>query len=136
VTLGVGAELAIGRSHAVPDAVAGQTAAPGAVTETFTSVSPSASLNFGNGNGWSYLIFGIGQSVWSIVPDAARPLPIDEERRKTLNYGGGARWFIRKHLAFSLDVRLYQIAAGVPQSGLPGPPRTQLLVVGAGISIK
>jgi hypothetical protein len=74
--------------------------------------------------------------VWSIVPDGAQPLPIDEERQRTLNYGGGARWFIRKRLAFSLDVRLYEIASNAPQSGLPGAPRTRLLIIGAGISVR
>jgi hypothetical protein len=106
------------------------------VTERFTSISPVVSLNFGNGNGWSYLSFGIGQSLWSIVPDGAQPLPIDEERKKTLNYGGGARWFIRTHLAFSLDVRLYEIAASAAQSGMTAAPRTRLLVIGAGISVR
>ena len=94
------------------------------------------SLNFGNGNGWSYLSFGIGQSLWSIVPDGAQPLSIDEERKKTLNYGGGARWFIRRRLAFSLDVRLYEIAASAAQSGMTAAPRTRLLVIGAGISVR
>lgn len=136
VTFGAGGELAVGRSHAVPDTVAGQTSSLRPVTETLTSMSAALSLNFGNGNGWSYLSFGVGQSVWSILPDGAQLLPIDEERKKTLNYGGGARWFIRKHLAFSLDVRLYEIAAGTAQSGLTASPRTRLLVVGAGISVK
>jgi hypothetical protein len=136
VTLGVGGELAVGRSHAASVTSAGQTSSPGPVTETFTSVAPALSLNFGNGNGWSYLVFGIGQTVWSIVPDGAQPLPIDEERQKTLNYGGGARWFIKKRLGFSLDVRLYEIAVGKPQSGKPATPHTQLLVIGAGISVR
>ena len=53
-----------------------------AVTETFTSLSSELSLNFGNGNGWSYLSGGIGVSTWSIVPDGAAPLPVDEERQE------------------------------------------------------
>jgi hypothetical protein len=136
VILGVGGELAVGRSHAAAVTSADQTSSLGPVTETFTSIAPALSLNFGNGNGWSYLVFGIGQSVWSIVPDGAQALPIDQERQKTLNYGGGARWFIRKRLAFSLDVRLYEIAASVPPSGAIGTPRTRLLVIGAGISVR
>ena len=28
-----------------------------------------------------------------------RPLPDQESRSKTINYGGGARWFVKKHLA-------------------------------------
>jgi outer membrane protein with beta-barrel domain len=136
VTLGVGAELAVGRAHAASVTSADQTSSRGPVTETFTSIAPAVSLNFGNGNGWSYLAVGIGQSVWSIVPDGAQPLPIDQERQRTINYGGGARWFIRKRLAFSLDVRLYEIAASTPQAGMIGAPRTRLLVIGAGISVR
>jgi|HubBroStandDraft_6_1064221.scaffolds.fasta_scaffold428681_2 hypothetical protein len=130
VTFGVGGELAIGRSH-----VAGQGSSPG-ITDRFTAVSPVLSLNFGNGNGWSYLSFGYGESRLSIVPDGAQPLPVDDEQQKTLNYGGGARWFIKKRLGFSLDVRLYEIAVGKPQSGNPPTPHTQLLVIGAGISVR
>jgi hypothetical protein len=130
VTFGVGGELAVGRSH-----VAGQTSSPG-ITDTFTAVSPVLSLNFGSGNGWSYLSFGYGETRLSIVRDGVQPLPVDEERKATLSYGGGARWFIRKRLAFSLDVRMYEIAAGTPESGNQGTPHTKLLVIGAGISVK
>ena len=28
---------------------------------------------------------------------------------RTLNYGGGARWFLNKHVAFTFDVRFYSI---------------------------
>ena len=130
VTFGVGGEVAIGRSH-----VASQAPSP-AITDRFTAVSPMLSLNFGNGNGWSYLSFGYGESRLSIVPDGAQPLPVDDEQQKTLNYGGGARWFIKKRLGFSLDVRLYEIAVGRPQSGNPATPHTQLVVIGAGISVR
>src|ERR1700682_4111639 len=60
VTLGIGAELAVGRSHAASVPSADQTSSPGPVTERFTSIAPALSLNFGNGNGWSYPVFGIG----------------------------------------------------------------------------
>jgi len=143
LTVGLGGEGLIGRSHSEPP---GPTVDPrtGAsipstlrpVTETFKSISPQLSLNFGNGNGWSYLSVGIGGSIWSLIPEGLEPLPADEERIRTINYGGGARWFIKPRLAFSLDVRLYEIDNGTPQLGYPGSPRTVLLVIGAGISIK
>jgi hypothetical protein len=135
VTIGVGGELMLGRSHGAVDN--SQTPPVGAVSERLTVASPVLSLNFGNGNGWSYLFFGLGESVWSIVPDGAQPLPIDQERKRILSYGAGARWFIRKRVAFSLDVRTYNISAGPAQSGgTPGTPHMQVLVVGAGISVK
>lgn len=132
VTFGVGGELMIGRARATP-------LAPGtgrAVTERFTTLSPQLSLNFGKGTGWSYLSGGIGQSTWSIVPDGATARLADEERLKTLNYGGGARWFAKRHLAFTFDVRFYAINPGTPQFGFPGSPRTTLLVIGAGVSVR
>jgi hypothetical protein len=135
ITFGVGGDLMIGRSpifSGEPDPALELRA----VTETLTSWLSDLSLNFGNGNGWSYLSGGIGVSRWSIVPAGAAPLPIDNEWRKTINYGGGARWFARKRLAFSLDVRFYEVAAGMPQPGLPASPRTTLLVIGAGISVR
>ena len=44
---------------------------------------------------------------------------------------------MKTHLAFSFDVRLYAINPGTPfVLGALGSPRTTLLVIGAGISIK
>ena len=60
----------------------------------------------------------------------------DVERLKTIDYGGGARWFAKRHLAFSFDVRFYAINPSTPVNGLPPSPRTRLFVVGAGVSIK
>jgi hypothetical protein len=135
VTFGVGGDVMIGRTpifSAQPDPALDLRA----VTETLTSWLSELSLNFGNGNGWSYLSGGVGVSRWSIVPAGAEPLPVDSESRKTINYGGGARWFARKRLAFSLDVRFYEIAASTAQPTLPASPRTKLLVIGAGISVR
>ena len=71
-----------------------------------------------------------------IVPDGSPPLPVDEERLKTINYGGGARWFAKRHLAFTFDVRFYAINPGTPAFGFPSSPRTTLLVIGAGASVR
>ena len=50
--------------------------------------------------------------------------------RKTLNYGGGARWFTSDHLAFSVDFRWYSVAeqpasAGLHRSAANDPARPQ-----------
>ena len=137
VTVGLGGEAIIARSGASPpDSGVGTGPTLRAVTETFKELSPQLSLNFGHGRGWSYLSVGIGRSLWSIVPEGQAPFPVDEEPIRTINYGGGARWFVKKHLAFSLDVRLYEIDGGTPSFGFDGSPRTLLLVIGAGISAK
>ena len=106
------------------------------VTERFTYLGPQLSFNFGTGAGWSYISGGIAAATWSVVPDGAIPQPPDEERLRTIDYGGGARWFAKPHLAFSFDLRFYAINPSSPTFTLPGGPRTTLMVVGAGISIK
>ena len=105
--------------------------------EAIPSLAPQLSFNFGTGHGWSYLSGGIGQSTGrSSRKDGADYPPDRREPLKTINYGGGARWFIKPHLAFSFDVRFYAINPGTAVSTFPGSPRTTLLVIGAGVSIK
>src|SRR5262249_44470922 len=96
VTLGVGGDAMIARSHSDAVSATDQSVPLRAVTEKFKTLSPQVSLNFGNGNGWSYLSVGVGRSIWSIVPNGSQPLPADEDPLKTINYGGGARWFAKK----------------------------------------
>jgi hypothetical protein len=135
ITFGLGGQAIAARSrNAVQDA--GPLAPLRPVTERLVSASPQLSFNFGTGRGWSYLSGGIGRSVWSIHPDAEPEGPADQERLRTFNYGGGARWFAKKHLAFSVDARFYSIDPGTPIGARPGSPRTLLLAIGAGVSIK
>jgi hypothetical protein len=136
LTIGLGADLTVARARhgaaqPTPDATYR------AVTERFTHIAPEISFNFGSGNGWSYLSGGIGPGRWSLIPDGSAPaLDANSERIQTINYGGGARWFIKRHVAFSLDVRFYAVNPTTPAQGLPGGPRTTLLFMGAGISVK
>jgi hypothetical protein len=132
ITFGVGAEFAAGRSRQ-----AATTVNPVGTEERFTTFAPQLSFNFGNGHGWSYLSGGLGRSLWAIAPEGQEGSPADTEPLKTLNYGGGARWFAKPHLAFSLDVRIYVISPGTPFfAGTAGGPRTNLLIIGAGMSVK
>jgi len=133
VTFGIGGEFTSGRSKQTP---ADGSLGLSPTTETFHCLSPQLSFNFGNGNGWSYISGGLGQSVWFLEPDGNPANDQDIEYLKTINYGGGARWFAKPHLAFSFDVRLYAINPGTPSFGRPGSPRTTLLIIGAGISVK
>jgi hypothetical protein len=135
ITFGIGGEVVIARGRHNAVAVAGQPTGT-SVTERFVSAAPQLSFNFRGSNGWSYISGGIGQSVWQIVPDGQEVSSADEERLRTVNYGGGARWFIKKHLAFSLDVRIWQVDPGSPHFGFPGSPRANMLVISAGIGMK
>jgi hypothetical protein len=135
ITFGLGGQFTFGRSHSSAETLTtGETTR--AVTERFTSFAPQLSFNFGDGDGWSYLSGGIGPSKWSIIPDGADPLPEDEEKLKTINYGGGARWFLSPHVAFHVDVRFYAINVGTPFSGRPSSPRTTMLILGAGFAFR
>jgi len=134
ITFGIGGEVAGSRSRYTPPE--NNTTGLRSTEEKFLTAAPQLSFNFGNGHGWSYLSGGIGLSQWSLIPDGREPYPGDTERLKTINYGGGARWFAKSHLAFSFDVRFYAINPGTPYLGYPGSPRTTLVVIGAGISLK
>jgi len=135
VTFGLGGDFTLARAH-VPARLIAVDQLGRAVTERFTHVAPELSFNFGSGNGWSYVSGGIGPSTWSIVPDGTTASSASTERIRTINYGGGARWFAKRHVAFSLDVRFYAIDPGAPDPGRPGGPRTTLLIIGGGVSIK
>jgi len=141
VTFGIGGEYAASRGRKPPPDTPGGSTATDATTlreteETFSSKGTSLSFNFGAGHGWSYISGGIGQSTWSVIPVGRAAFPSDQERLKTINYGGGARWFAKAHLAFSFDVRFYAINPGPASIDFPGSPRTTMLVIGAGISVK
>jgi len=134
VTVGVGGEVMAARASSTPSASSGLTLRP--VEEHFVSAAPQLSFNFGTGHGWSYLSGGIGRSQWSLRPAGEASGPADAEVLPTVDYGGGARWFIKRHLAFSLDVRVYEVQPGTPFNGNPGSPRARLLTIGAGVSLK
>jgi hypothetical protein len=133
VTFGAGGEVLRGTSSSTPvDPTSGLVAAD----ERLTSVGSQLSFNFGTGHGWSYVSGGIGRSRWSLHPAGAAETSADSESLPTVNYGGGARWFAKAHLAFSLDGRIYEIQPGTAIGARPGSPRTRLFVFGAGISLK
>ena len=135
ITIGAGAQMTIARAKSGAVVQEGiEIARP--VTSWFTAFTPQLSFNFGTGDGWSYISGGIGKGVWSTVPDGQPPLPGDGERLTTINYGGGARWFAKAHLAFTVDVRFHDIYPGSPQGVLPGSPRATIFVIGAGVSVK
>jgi hypothetical protein len=133
ITVGLGGEVFAGRSSSTPPE--GSTGFV-AVSERLTSADGQVSFNFGSGQGWSYLSGGVGRSQWSIVPAGQVASSADAESLPTTNYGGGAHWSIKRHLGFSLDVRLYEIQPGSPTSVGGGSPRTRLLVFGAGVFLK
>jgi hypothetical protein len=105
------------------------------VQSEISSVTPQISFNFGKRQGWSYISGGIGATAFTAERQDA-PLPPQEARTRTFNYGGGARWFTNKRVAVSVDLRFYAINAQ-PQVGLrPAFSRMTLVVVSAGAAFK
>ena len=133
ITVGLGANIhgSLGDRHPAetdPDPN-GQT-----IRKKLTAVSPQLSFNFGGRNGWSYLSGGLGTSRLSLYSlDQTEP---SQRRTRTLNYGGGARWFVKEHLAFSLDLRFYA-SKHLNQIGTAsGSPRMTIMALSIGASFK
>jgi hypothetical protein len=108
--LGLGVNV-IGARGTAPDA-----------TATLRIVAPQLSFNFGSSDGWSYLSLGAG---------TARVNAEETGSSSAINAGGGARWFIKRHLAVSFDIRLHKIAADGDTMG-----QATLLSASVGFSLK
>ena len=63
-------------------------------------------------------------------------MPNPESGAKTINYGGGARWFAKKHVAVAFDVRFYAIDPQEATATRPGYPRMTLMALSGGIAIR
>jgi hypothetical protein len=138
VTLGLGGHVVMARGSAAVDIVdpaTKVTTKSPTVRRHFTTVAPEISLNFGHRNGWSYVsggMFGRSKQYLDRADAPAATTPY----RKTLNYGGGARWFTTEHVALSVDFRWYSVAEQLAAAGVIAQPRTTLLVLSGGLAIK
>jgi hypothetical protein len=133
VTLGIGGEVLLSRGSRTLE-VADDAAAAGPTVKTrLSALSPQLSFNFGGRDGWSYISGGLGVASFTSERED-RPLAGSDSRTKTINYGGGARWFTKKHLALSVDMRFYAISPQDATTLRPAFPRMTLVVfsVGAG----
>jgi hypothetical protein len=69
---------------------------------TLQAVAPQLSFNFGSSDGWSYLSAGIG---------TAKVDADETAQSQAINAGGGARWFLSRHVGVGFDVRVHRIAS-------------------------
>ena len=135
VTFGLGGEIMMARaSHTIEAATEDATAGP-TVRSRFSTLAPQVSFNSGKREGWSYISGGIGGSRFTVDRDDA-PLTAQEGRSKTINYGGGARWFSKKHVAFSVDLRFYAVNLQVATALRPAIPRMTFSAFSVGIAVK
>jgi hypothetical protein len=135
MTLGLGGELMMAHASRTQDP-ATKDAEPGPTAKTrFSALSPQVSFNFGAREGWSYISGGIGWSSFTVERED-RPFPDAESRIKTINYGGGARWFSKRHVGVSLDLRFYAVNPQLATSTRPAYPRMTLMVMNGGVAFK
>jgi hypothetical protein len=138
LSLGIGANAVFARGSKTQQIVEDDAEEPvdgPTVRRHFMTVSPEISLNFGHRYGWSYISGGMfGRS--KLYLDRADAPASDAPYRATINYGGGARWFTNDHVAFSVDFRWYSVAEQPAAAGLVAQPRTTLLMLSGGISLK
>ena len=101
---------------------------------TVTTISPQLSFNFGTHEGWSYLSVGYGAGTTHSEVNVPASFDGDSgsrnRRTSALNFGGGARWFLREHLAVGFDVRFHRLL------GTNAVPSTQMVGLSVGVSIR
>ncbi len=133
ITFGAGGEFMSTSGEAVAARISD--GLPETVRIEFVSFAPQLSFNFGHRQGWSFLSGGMGSTRFSVLGDTI-PVAVEEPKPKTINYGGGARWFTRDHLAFSFDLRFYAMSPVAETAETPPTPRMTLLVLNVGVSFR
>lgn len=136
VTLGIGASLLmVGGTQTPAEPAAGAVDAPTTPGEfRVRGIVPQLSLNFGSSRGWSYIGAGLGLS--QLKAGRAESDLSYSPQLLTLNLGGGARWFVSEHVAFTLDGRYYRLTAKDLEAGYVGNPMVSMFVLSAGLGFK
>ena len=144
--LGFGVDMMRARGSAKTTASEAATSSTGGTAEaaregtvsaamTVTTVAPQLSFNFGARDGWSYLSAGYGAGATHAevnIPTSANGGGASSRERRTaaLNFGGGARWFLREHLAVGFDFRFHRLRA------MNGAAGTQIFTLSVGVSVR
>ena len=103
------------------------------------SLIPQVSINFGHKLGWSYLSAGIGRTRVFSSADELGDSPqviVPAAWNQALNFGGGARWFMKPRLGAGFDVRFVKLGSRGATAVLPAARRSQMITFSAGISIQ
>lgn len=145
ITFGAGASVIIGKGTGESLTIT-EGSGSNATTRTtpvvhtgITNIAPQVSINFGRKLGWSYLSAGLGVSKVTSRADAVGSTPaveVPEAWNSAINFGGGARWFMKPRLGAGFDVRFIKLGSRSTTETLPAARRTQLWNISAGISIQ
>lgn len=145
MTLGMGASFTTARGKSESLTItsrSGSTATTRvtpAVRTSMTSLAPQLSINFGQKLGWSYLSAGVGRSKVTSSADAVGSTPgivVPDSWNSALNFGGGARWFMKPRLGAGFDVRFVKLGSRSATDTLPAARRTQMWTISAGITLQ
>jgi hypothetical protein len=145
ITFGAGASVIVGKGSGQSLTITSGSGASATTRTTpvvhtgITSLAPQLSINFGRKLGWSYLSAGLGVSKVTSRADAVGSTPAIEVPaawNSAINFGGGARWFMKPHLGAGFDVRFVKLGSRAATATLPAAKRTQLWNISAGISIQ
>jgi hypothetical protein len=145
ITFGIGASLTAANSTSESLTIitgSGATATTRitpSVRTGITNLAPQLSMNFGHRLGWSYLSAGLGRSKVTSRAEAVGTVPADvvpEAWNSALNFGGGAKWFMKRHLGAGFDARFVKLASRPATATLPSAKRTQMWTISVGISIQ
>jgi hypothetical protein len=145
MTFGLGAHVATGRGKGEALTITTGTGAtatsrttPVVITQ-ITSLLPHLTMNFGHKLGWSYLSAGYGRTKVSSSSSTVGTIPgtvVPEAWNPALNFGGGAKWFMKPHLGASFDVRFTKLSSRGATAVLPSAKRTQMVTMSVGVSIQ
>ena len=124
--LGVSGLLAQGRATGTDGAAT--------VTTRLSVVAPHVSWNLGHRLGWSYLSGGAGLA--QVSSEAAGDAGDPSGWGTVYHYGAGARWFVREHIAVSLDMRFWALTPRAATADRPRAPASTHVAFGAGLSIR
>ena len=97
-----------------------------------TTVAGQISFNFGSHDGWSYLTAGYGktrtrsQVSSEVLGPIEHSVAVLKRHTPTMNYGGGARWFVREHIGVGFDVRFHRLIN----------PSKQIVGLSVGLSLR
>ena len=103
------------------------------LTLNLRTVAPQVSFNFGSRDGWSYLSAGMGIGSISTHVEGAATAERRSGRLRSINFGGGARWFLNPRMAIGFDIRAHSLAAA---GGESPTPRARAVAVSAGLSLR
>jgi hypothetical protein len=144
-TIGVGAGFSSGSGKGESFTItsgSGETAETRVTPVVRTQVinlTPQLSINFGHKLGWSYLSAGLGRSKVDSSADAVGTIPrvtVPVVWNTALNFGGGARWFMKPRLGAGFDVRFVKLGSRAASGTIPSARRTQMITFSAGITIQ